>query len=82
MEDEFSLPTAEEAWNSMTDPDLEIHDLTREVAKFFGGSWGIKTTPEPEITRTQFTKSFEAARERYLRKANGERFRNHGSRAA
>jgi hypothetical protein len=75
MERKTDLPTAVEAWISVCERGREIHELTREVAQLFGGTWGIRTSEEPDITRTQFIKTFEAARERRLRELNTAHFR-------
>lgn len=74
IEKDMELPTATEAWNSLTDPKLKVHDLAKEVAVAFGGVWGIKTSEEPQITRTQYVKEYEIARERALRGENLHRF--------
>lgn len=82
IEREVSLPTGIEAWVSLNERGQEIHELTREVAQLFGGTWGIRTSGEPGITRTQFLKAFEAARERRLRERNVSRLRGRKKRAA
>ncbi len=75
VEHQFGIPTAEEAWVSVNDRDVEIHDLTREVVRSFGGSFNIRTAEEPGIMRAQFLKAFDATRERYMRDANSASYR-------
>jgi hypothetical protein len=75
LEETTDLPTAVEAWLSLAERGHEIHELTREVGQLFGDTWGIRTSEEPGITRTQFLKAYEAARERRLRELNTSQFR-------
>jgi hypothetical protein len=75
VERDEELPTAAEAWISISERGHEAHDLAKEVARLFGGTWNIRTSAEPGITRAQFSKAYEATRERALREANSARFR-------
>lgn len=75
MEEIVPVPTPLEAWVSLTERDGELHDVTRNVAKLFGGTWGVRTSSEPHITRAHFLKVYEAERERWLRRENAAHFR-------
>lgn len=75
MEETVGVPTALGAWVSLMEREGELHDLTKQVVKLFGGTWGIRTSAEPSITRAHFLKVYEAERERWLRRENAAHFR-------
>jgi hypothetical protein len=74
IEEEMQLPDGMQAWISVSERGHELHELAREVATAFGGVWNIRTSEEPDITRAQFLKAYEAAREKRLRAENAQRF--------
>lgn len=75
LESQFDVPTAEQAWISVNERGNQLHDLTKEVVRSFGGVYNIRTAEEPSIIRAQFLKAYEAARERHLRALNTESYR-------
>jgi hypothetical protein len=72
INEELQLPTAAEAWVAISDSTRteELHDLAKEARELLGGSWAIRTSDQPSITRAQYLKIYEELRERTLRDAN------------
>lgn len=73
INEQLKLPTAAEAWLSVSDSKKveELHDLAKEARELLGGSWAIRTSDQPSITRAQYLKIYEELREKTLREANG-----------
>jgi hypothetical protein len=72
INEELELPTAAEAWVAISDSTRseELHDLAKEARELLGGSWAIRTSDQPSITRAQYLKLYEELREKTLRTAN------------
>lgn len=72
INEELKLPTAAEAWISISDATKgeELHDLAKEARELLGGSWAIRTSDQPSITRAQYLKIYDELRERTLLEAN------------
>ncbi len=74
VEEGMDLPDPMDAWRMVSERGSEIHELVKEVVELFGGLWNIRTSESPDITRAQFLKAYDAAREKRLRAANAQRF--------
>lgn len=72
INEELQLPTPAEAWLSISDTTRgeELHVLAREARELLGGSWAIRTSDQPSITRAQYLKIYEELREKTLQDAN------------
>jgi hypothetical protein len=72
INEELKLPSAAEAWISINDTTRgeELHDLAKEARELLGGSWAIRTSDQPSITRAQYLKIYEELREKALQQAN------------
>ncbi len=72
IEQELELPTAAEAWVAINDTTRteELHELAKEARELLGGSWAIRTSGNPTVTRTQYLKVFEELRDKALYAAN------------
>lgn len=73
INEELQLPTAAEAWISVSDTASkaeELHELAKEARELLGGSWAIRTSDQPSITRAQYLKIYDELREKTLLAAN------------
>lgn len=73
IEEELGLPSPAEAWVAISDSTRktdELHELAKEARELLGGSWAIRTSDNPTVTRAQYFKVFEELRERALHEAN------------
>ena len=73
IEEELALPTAAEAWIAISDTTRktdELHELAKKARELLGGSWAIRTSGNPAVTRAQYFKIFEELRDKALHKAN------------
>ena len=59
IEPELDLPTAEEAWTAIQTRAADVHDLVRRAAQLLGGTYNIRTSEDPELTRVRFAKVYE-----------------------
>ncbi len=62
IEPTLELPTAEEAWVALQSRANETHNLVRRAAALMGGSFNIRTSSEPELTRVRFAKVYDEIR--------------------
>jgi hypothetical protein len=79
IEAEATIPTAIEAYGRIFDRDAEpadMHPFVKHVVKVFGGSYSIKSHENPSIIRAQFLKTYDELREKELRRANVDHWRN------
>jgi len=72
IEEELELPSAAKAWVDISDSQRTegLHELAKEARELLGGSWAIRTSDKPTVTRAQYFKVFEELRDRALHKAN------------
>ena len=73
IEVELALPTAAEAWIAISDTTRktdELHELAKKARELLGGSWAIRTSGKPAVTRAQYFKIFEELRDKALHEAN------------
>ena len=59
IEPELDIPTAEEAWAAVQTKQAEVHPLVRRICTLMGGSYNIRTSEDPELTRVRFFKAYE-----------------------
>jgi hypothetical protein len=60
MEPKLDFPTAEEAWIAVQGHESDMHELVRRTAYLMGGSFNIRTSADPELTRVRFAKVYDA----------------------
>jgi hypothetical protein len=68
IEPELGIPTADEAWVAIQTHQGELHELVQHVARLMGGSYNIRTSDDPELSRVRFVKVYE----QFFRKAVDE----------
>ena len=72
IEEQLGLPTGAEAWIAISDTTRkeQLPELAREARELLGGSWAIRTSDNPTITRAQYLKVFEELRDKAFREEN------------
>ena len=68
VEHALELPRAIEAYHSLFERGVPLHPLTRYVAEIFGGTFTIRTSDAPHVTRRQFLDVFEELRMESVRR--------------
>jgi hypothetical protein len=69
IEPKLGLPTAEEAWVAVQAHSPDMHELVRRTANLMGGSFNIRTSSDPELTRVRFAKVYDALNRREIDRA-------------
>jgi hypothetical protein len=59
IEPELGIPTADEGWLAVQTREPELHELVAHVARLLGGTFNIRTSDDPELTRVRFVKVYE-----------------------
>jgi hypothetical protein len=59
IEPGLGIPTADEAWLAIQTHERDLHELVQHVARLLGGSFNIRTSDDPELTRTRFVKTYD-----------------------
>jgi hypothetical protein len=59
IEPELDIPTADEGWVAIQNREPELHELVAHVARLLGGTFNIRTSDDPELTRVRFVKVYE-----------------------
>jgi len=62
IEPTLDLPSAEEAWIAVQSRQSDTHELVQRAAFLMGGSFNIRTSSDPELTRVRFAKVYEELR--------------------
>jgi hypothetical protein len=62
IEPTLEYPTAEEAWNAVQTRTKDLHELVARAAVLLGGSFNIRTSDDPELTRVRFAKVYDGLR--------------------
>jgi hypothetical protein len=62
IEPTLTLPSAEEAWVAVQSHKSDTHELVQRAAFLMGGSFNIRTSSDPELTRVRFAKVYEELR--------------------
>lgn len=58
IEPMLELPTTEEAWVALQSRAEHVHPLVRRAATLMGGSFNLRTSSDPELTRVRFAKVY------------------------
>lgn len=72
----LDLPTAEEAWVAIQSRQQGMNPLVARAATLMGGSYNLRTSSDPELTRVRFAKVYEELRRKVLDAAVAERARS------
>lgn len=59
IEPSLNFPTTEEAWVAVQGREKDLHDLVRRAAQLLGGTYNIRTSEDPELTRVRFAKVYD-----------------------
>jgi hypothetical protein len=62
IEPTLDLPTAEDAWVAVQSRKSDVHELVHRAATLMGGSFNLRTSSDPELTRVRFVKVYEELR--------------------
>jgi hypothetical protein len=68
IEPKLDIPTSEEAWVAVQSHG-ELHDLAKRVAHLLGGTFNIRTSEDPELTRVRFAKVYDELRRKEVDRA-------------
>lgn len=60
IEPALDIPTADEAWFAIQTRQPELHELVAHVARLMGGTFNIRTSDDPELTRVRFVKVYDS----------------------
>ena len=69
IEPTLDLPTAEEAWIAVQSRRSDVHELVHRAAALMGGSFNVRTSSDPELTRVRFAKVYDELRRRAVDEA-------------
>lgn len=72
----LDLPTAEEAWVAIQSRQPDLNPLAARAATLMGGSFNIRTSDDPELTRVRFAKVYDELRRQVVDAAIANRARN------
>ena len=61
IEPKLDIPTAEEAWLAVQSRG-ELHELVKRAVNLLGGTFNIRTSEDPELTRVRFAKVYDELR--------------------
>ena len=59
IEPTLSFPTTDEAWLAIQTRNKEVHELVTHAATLLGGTFNIRTSEDPELTRVRFAKVYD-----------------------
>jgi hypothetical protein len=62
IEPMLDIPTAEEAWVALQSRQSDVHPLVARAATMMGGSFNLRTSSDPELTRVRFAKVYDDLR--------------------
>jgi hypothetical protein len=62
IEPMLDLPTTEEAWVALQSRASDVHPLIRRASTLMGGSFNLRTSADPELTRVRFAKVYDELR--------------------
>jgi hypothetical protein len=69
IEPDLDIPMADEAWMAIQTHETELHELVARVARLLGGSYNIRTSADPELTRVRFVKVYDELRRKAVDEA-------------
>jgi hypothetical protein len=59
IEPTLDFPTTEEAWIAIQTREKDVHELVKRTAALLGGTFNIRTSEDPELTRVRFAKVYD-----------------------
>ena len=59
IEPTLDIPTAEQAWTAIQKREGDVHELVARAAHLLGGTYNIRTSADPELTRVRFAKVYD-----------------------
>jgi hypothetical protein len=71
----LDLPTAEEAWVAIQSRAEKLNPLVAKTATLMGGSFNLRTSSDPELSRVRFVKVYDELRRKVVDAAISERAR-------
>jgi hypothetical protein len=71
----LDLPTADEAWVAIQSRQDNLNPLVARAATLMGGSFNLRTSSDPELSRVRFVKVFDDLRRRVIDEAISARAR-------
>jgi hypothetical protein len=72
IEPGLDIPSADEAWLAIQSRSGELHELVSRTATLLGGSFNIRTSADPELTRVRFVKVYDELRRKAVDRALAE----------
>lgn len=72
----LDLPTAEEAWVAIQSRQENLNPLVARAATLMGGSFNLRTSSDPELSRVRFGKAYEDLRRQVIDAAVADRARS------
>jgi hypothetical protein len=58
----LDIPSTEEAWVALQSRASDVHPLVSRAARLMGGSFNLRTSSDPELTRVRFAKVYDELR--------------------
>lgn len=59
IEPTLNIPATDEAWTAIQARQGEVHELVAQAARLLGGTYNIRTSEDPELTRVRFAKVYD-----------------------
>lgn len=72
----LDLPTAEEAWVAVQSREQNLNPLIARAVTLMGGSFNLRTSSDPELTRVRFAKAYDELRRHVVDTAIADRARS------
>jgi len=72
VEPTLDIPTADEGWLAVQSRAGDLHELVAHVARLVGGTYNIRTSADPELTRVRFVKVYDELRRKAVDRALAE----------
>lgn len=71
----LDLPTADEAWVAIQTRQANLNPLVARTATLMGGSFNLRTSSDPELSRVRFVKVYDDLRRKVVDEAISARAR-------
>lgn len=78
----LDLPSADEAWVAIQSRQQDLNPLVARAATLMGGTFNVRTSSDPELTRVRFVKAYEELRRKIVDAAVADRARRKRMRIA
>jgi hypothetical protein len=59
IEPTLGIPTTEEAWTAIHAREKDVHPLVTRASQLLGGTWNIRTSEDPELSRVRFARVYD-----------------------